>query len=307
MFAAVLGVQDYSPGRKAAQLLAVLYQDRNPFSLAANVQPEYRKTFSNLRHEDAALALSLTNASLWVEVGSFLGRSAITTAEVIKKQRTGTQVVCIDPWTGAVGQWLWHGIPSLREPGYQDFDHLQMDTDGAVRLYEKFLANIVGVGHQDVILPLRASSIVGMKLLISLHAKGLLAHRPQVIYLDSAHEMDETYLELTVAWELLAPGGVLMGDDWSWNAVAHDLRKFVAMKNITSGLAARDASVPVPGITLIKGSWFVLKPLAESAHSQARQYSPTGPVAAIHSMLSPTTNVLQHARAHLQGWQLPSG
>jgi len=221
----------------------------------------------------------------------------------------------------------------LRPPGYQDFDHLQMDTDGAVRLYEKFLANIVGVGHQDVILPLRASSIVGyqairasppcphachfrpahcpcqhrMKLLFSLHAKGLLAHRPQVIYLDSAHEMDETYLELTVAWELLAPGGVLMGDDWSWNAVAHDLRKFVAMKNITSGLAARDASVPVPGITLIKGSWFVLKPLAESAHSQARQYSPTGPVAAIHSMLSPTTNVLQHARAHLQGWQLPSG
>ena len=35
--------------------------------------------------------------------------------------------------------------------------------------------------------------------------------RPRVIYLDTAHEYPETVLELRLAFQLLAPGGILTG------------------------------------------------------------------------------------------------
>lgn len=257
----------YDPHGTLEALRATLYHGADPFSSAANFSPEYRKTFSHLSHRDVTHSLKVTNATLWVEVGSFLGRSAITTADVIKRRhgKQKTEIVCIDPWTGATQQWMFHSMPALRPDNYSDFDFLQMDASGVPRLYEKFLANIAGVGHQDVILPIRASSLVGMNLLCELHAKGLL-QRPQVIYLDSAHEIGETFLELSAAWRLLAPGGVLMGDDYSWPAVKHDLSKFVGEMGITAGLPAVSglemsprSTTPVVGITLIDGTWYVYK------------------------------------------------
>ena len=52
---------------------------------------------------------------------------------------------------------------------------------------------------------------------------------PQVVYLDSAHEGGETYLELRIAWCMLPPeGGVIMGDDYSkyWPGLVEDIAKF---------------------------------------------------------------------------------
>ena len=49
---------------------------------------------------------------------------------------------------------------------------------------------------------------------------------PEVIYLDAAHEIDETFLELKCAWEVLPSKGVLFGDDWNWDAVKHDVKLF---------------------------------------------------------------------------------
>ena len=67
-----------------------------------------------------------------------------------------------------------------------------------------------------------------MRVLGRLVAEKRIAHQPQVIFLDSAHEIDETLLELKQAWQLLAPGGVLIGDDFTWDAVRHDVSRFVA-------------------------------------------------------------------------------
>jgi hypothetical protein len=46
-----------------------------------------------------------------------------------------------------------------------------------------------------------------------------------MIHLDSAHEIDETFIETKVAWVLLLDVGTLFGDNWGWKAVEHDLRK----------------------------------------------------------------------------------
>jgi hypothetical protein len=44
--------------------------------------------------------------------------------------------------------------------------------------------------------------------------------------LDSAHEPDETLLELRLCWGLLEDGGILLGDDWGWDAVRNDVLRF---------------------------------------------------------------------------------
>lgn len=46
------------------------------------------------------------------------------------------------------------------------------------------------------------------------------------IYLDSAHIEKETHMELETAWDIVAPGGVLFGDDCNWDAVLNDVLKF---------------------------------------------------------------------------------
>ena len=49
-----------------------------------------------------------------------------------------------------------------------------------------------------------------------------------LIYLDSAHEAGETRLELNRAWAILAPGGILYGDDFDkyWPGVHGDVSSF---------------------------------------------------------------------------------
>merc|ERR1719324_129154 len=70
------------------------------------------------------------------------------------------------------------------------------------------------------IIPLVATSIVGARFLMAL---GLT---PDTIFLDSAHEVDETFMELTLYYNVLAEGGVIFGDDISWESVHHDVTRF---------------------------------------------------------------------------------
>ena len=43
--------------------------------------------------------------------------------------------------------------------------------------------------------------------------------RPDVIYLDSSHEYEETITELKTALQLVKPKGFITGDDWGWGGV----------------------------------------------------------------------------------------
>lgn len=62
-------------------------------------------------------------------------------------------------------------------------------------------------------LPLVAPSLMGARVLDYLRLS------IDVLYLDSAHELRETFMELTAYWPLIKPGGVLLGDDFNWKAV----------------------------------------------------------------------------------------
>ena len=56
------------------------------------------------------------------------------------------------------------------------------------------------------------------------------------LYLDSAHLKGETLLEITEAYRLMRPGGVLLGDDLDWPAVESDLSEFLKAQKIRQWL-----------------------------------------------------------------------
>merc|ERR1712217_740090 len=93
--------------------------------------------------------------------------------------------------------------------------------------YWQFMLNVrsqidegkIGPKH---IIPLAVTSVVGARYFMALGAT------PDIVYLDSAHEADETYAELTLYYSVLAEGGVIFGDDFSWDSVRNDVQRFAA-------------------------------------------------------------------------------
>eukprot|EP00435_Cladocopium_sp_Y103_P054200 s12_g17.t1 len=186
-----------------------------------------------LRYPDSHLTPALMKSVLsfvpepymWLEVGSYIGSSAITTAKVLKQMRLRTGVVCLDPFTGMVDMWAdrkaFRMQFGLLERQHVADGPLLMDEFGHSRIYEMFLANVRSRGHQD--------GDTGCACdLVTLYEQGRIERPPEIIYLDSAHEAGETLLEVQEAWRLLAAPGVLFGDDWSWPGVQSDVLQFAA-------------------------------------------------------------------------------
>lgn len=123
------------------------------------------------------------------------------------------------------------------------WNHLSV-TEGRPTVYYQFLANMIKENLTRTVLPVSMTSIIGARFLQTFQ------FRPQVIYLDSAHEQGETLIELALYWNLLRPGGVLFGDDWGWISVRCDVKKFTYIRNLT--------------IEHFHNTWVLKKPLDSS-------------------------------------------
>mmetsp|Transcript_105044 Transcript_105044/g.234451 ORF Transcript_105044/g.234451 Transcript_105044/m.234451 type:complete len:331 (+) Transcript_105044:66-1058(+) len=211
----------------------------------------------------------LENPILWVEVGSFIGRSAIKVASEAKKMNLSTSILCADPFTGDTDMWLRHK-DELKKGRYNE---LHSDAFGSPRVYETFLANVRKAGHHDFILPLRSTGIVAMRLLHRMFKEERIKSLPAVVYLDSAREKDETLMELQLAWKVLATPGVLFGSDWGNLAVRGDVIRFaikLALPSLTleelHRLGGARTAQPVPGLVVVsygKGHWVLYKSPAQ--------------------------------------------
>lgn len=149
-----------------------------------------------------------------------------------------------------------------------------MGADGRPRILERFKANVLNKQHEDMIIPVQTTGLIGMKLIKRLREQGRISSLPQMLYLDSAHEADETYLELQIAWRLLPPCGVLYGDDWNWEAVQTDVWRFVEDLTLAPLTLFDDhlqLTQPVDGIGLLgKSQWFIQKPPSEHPTSTSK-------------------------------------
>jgi len=134
-------------------------------------------------------------------------------------------VLCIDPWVGDTNIWA----NRASDPSVQYW--ASRVQDGRSLLFDQYMANVQSaIVDQKLaspfhIIPLHATSTVGARFLDQ------MSWSPDVIFLDSAHEEGETLLELELYYSVLAPGGVLFGDDYTWHGVRKDLMKFMEIHN----------------------------------------------------------------------------
>ncbi len=133
-----------------------------------------------------------------IEVGSWLGGSAINMAEICKEQEMNdTTIICVDTWLGGYGE--------ISDP--ESKKHLFM-RNGSCGIYWQFLANVCQKGHQDMIVPIQNTSIIGSKLI---EDAGLKA---DVIFIDGSHLEEDVYSDMRAYHALLRDeNSQMFGDD----------------------------------------------------------------------------------------------
>lgn len=196
------------------ELLSNLYSDISPYSSCDIKYADSGYPHTNISVELLNKLFENIKPTYVLECGSMLGGSAIRMAKLLDENH---QIVCIDPFTGDVNMWDWEGKASWK--------FLRLEK-GISTIYKRFLANCKLAGFEKKILPINCTTTVGVRLLGRLYEQKRISSFPNYIYLDSAHEPDETFLELGLCWNLLDKNGVLFGDDWDWPAVMNDVIKF---------------------------------------------------------------------------------
>lgn len=158
--------------------------------------------------------------SVIVELGSWLGSSAIAMGHIIKKHNLDTKIICIDTWLG-----------SLEFIGLHDEDPARrlMSIHGQPTIYYHFLANVLHEKLQDVIIPLCNTFHHGCSWL-DMHDISA-----DLIYVDGDNGLVSIYNDLNDAWSILQNDGIMFGDDLSnpgWPGIRLGLNKFCIDKNI---------------------------------------------------------------------------
>lgn len=157
---------------------------------------------------------------LALEVGSYVGHGACRLGQYLK-QHHGV-LLCVDTWCGDVNMWLGEAFASTMGK-----------EDGNPQLYHHFMRRILANKLEDTVIPVRVSSIVAARMF------RVMGYTFDFVYLDSAHEAGETFMEMNLYFDLLRPGGVLLGDDFfGFPAVNYDVRKFVEFKKLDAHIMA---------------------------------------------------------------------
>jgi len=201
------------------ELLETLYSNISPYLTTHQKYIDNRYPHTSIIPDLLTVLFNNNEPTYIVECGSMIGGSAIKMAQVLKQYNKRNEIICIDPFTGDVNMWDWE------KNGFQGYRFLQLEN-GIPTIYNRFLANCKYSGFENNILPINATTSVGIKLLKRLYDQKRITELPNYIYLDSAHEKDETFIELSICWNILGNNSILFGDDWAWGAVREDVMRF---------------------------------------------------------------------------------
>lgn len=163
--------------------------------------------------------LTRTRPRLVIEVGTWKGGSALEMASVCRELKLGTKIICVDTWLGALEFWL--NLEDAERYGSLQLKH------GYPSVYYQFLANVCRRGFQDLIIPFPQTSATAA---LWFRCHGVQA---ELIYIDGSHEEEDVYGDLCDYWGLVAPGGSLFGDDYSWDGVRLAVNRFAREERLS--------------------------------------------------------------------------
>lgn len=163
-----------------------------------------------------------------IEVGSFLGASAIHMASILHELQLDSCLICIDTWLGDRQLWL---RPEHRAT--LNFSH------GRPEIYDTFLANVIDAQLQDYILPVSMPSSSAARYMKKL---GVSA---DLIYIDGSHDDWDAYNDIQLYWGLLNAGGIMLIDDYVPNTNNNEMFWGVIQ---SVGRFAREYSLPIENL-----------------------------------------------------------
>ena len=156
----------------------------------------------------------------FVEVGTWMGRSAAYMAVEIKNSNKNIKFYCVDTWKGSV----------------EHTNVLEVKNDV---LYETFLQNIDSV--KDIIEPIR---------MLSTEASQQFSNESlDFIFIDASHDYDNVKADIHAWYPKLKVGGVFGGHDYhrGWPGVRKAVDEFAKLNNL-------------PIDKSVCNSWFTIKP-----------------------------------------------
>lgn len=220
------------PVRNKGKIREILYDNRDMFS-AVDISrrtvdgrpvqsPTYLPgmdpwTLTNATLHTITNTLNQRHAcSTVLEVGAWSGSSTIRLASSLSKCST---VVALDTWLGSL---------EFYENEHTFWSMMSFITDlGIHNALNQFIYNVKHADMQNRIVPFPQSTITGAKILWK---KGI---RFDAIYIDAGHEYEEVLRDLNLFWELLLPGGILFGDDYSaWPGVKKAVNEFARVHGL---------------------------------------------------------------------------
>jgi SAM-dependent methyltransferase len=149
-----------------------------------------------------------------IDVGVWKGRSVVFMGNLMRELGINGMVVAVDTFLGSPEHWN-------RERPDKIYTSLRL-RHGYPGLYWQFLSNILHAGMRERVVPLAQTSENAALILKRAGVKADLVH------IDAAHEYEPVLRDARLYWDLLAPGGVLVGDDYTWPQVARAAQDFAA-------------------------------------------------------------------------------
>lgn len=153
-----------------------------------------------------------------IEVGTWKGGSALTLAAAAADLGLEVEILCVDTWLGALEMWTDPADPERY--GALALKH------GYPTLYYQFLANVCRAGRQRAITPFPVPSVTAAQWF------ALRGVRADLIYIDGSHEEEDVLQDLVSYWGIVRPGGVIFGDDWSWDGVRLAVQRFASEEGL---------------------------------------------------------------------------
>lgn len=160
----------------------------------------------------ARLASSLPEVVV-VDVGVWKGQSTINMGNAMRHADRNGCVIGIDTFLGSAEHWTMTGMYSFSR------------INGLPDLYATFMDNVYHADLRGFVVPLPQTSSVAAILLSN---AGIM---PDIVHIDAAHDYEDVLRDAKMFWELLRPGGHLVGDDYVkvWPGVIKAAGEFSAM------------------------------------------------------------------------------
>ena len=148
-----------------------------------------------------------TDGDIFVEIGSFKGRSASAMAVNIINSKKDIKFYCVDTWQGSEEH--------QRGQSAEDIDAIEG------RLYDIFIQNTESV--KDYIIPMRKTSLEASK---DFTDKSLA-----FVFIDASHDYENVKQDIHSWYPKIKNGGILAGHDWFAEQIKRAVYEFCGQYN----------------------------------------------------------------------------